>query len=423
MTDVRRLLEVTTDRLEAPGLAEQTLALTRRRARRRVATAALGAGAVVAAVVLGVQLEPGVPPPPGQATSPTAAPSTDTGEQPLRAPSIAPSQVQPFWDPATVADLPLDETTVLPPVLDPPEGALSLEHAPLQAFAAAVDTGERIGVVDPEGRWRTLAHPEAAIEPAYVHDTVALSADGATLVFAGTSTLWWAAAGEGTWRSVPYPADLDLRAEWDLRLVLVEPSVVQLNGYATRARESRATTWAVDLVSGSSRVLPFTLRETTASRGSTTVALRTDEGLPMLQEWRDGRLTRSMSLGAFDSLTNPVLGGGVVAASREVSSYGQPREPWEWDGLLVFDVDDGATRGYLPVRDRNAWYARAGLVPAAWVDADVLLTRVIPESEGRADSGTAHLVTWDVGSGTLARVASYDLGSRLVVAPDQLAAG
>lgn len=420
-TDLHDVLHRATDRIETPGLATTAmLRAQQRRALRHGLFAAGVAAAAVVAVVVGVRVvgSDGAAPPIAPSPPPTGAELVTPTQTPTVDPIDA-SIVQPEWDPAAVTDLPLAEGLGLPEVLDPPANPVPLADQPIIAAVAAVDTDEGIAVVDATGAWRSVDQPAPALSPAYVRDTIAISPEGTRVAFAGDDRLWWRDVRGGPWRSVPYPEELDLQAEWDLRLVLHGTEELLVNGYRTPVDgRSRAMTWAVDLGDGEAEPVPYDLGRS-AVRQNTVVTQTFPDTRRVLERRIDGIVT-SYAVDAYDSLLFLTLGETSVAAARESSSYHLPREDAERDGLLAFDLDTGRARAYLPVDDENAWYSRGGLVPLAWVGDDVVLARVTPKDSGGFDSGTAHLVTWDVESGALARVSSYDVTSPVVVAPDLL---
>lgn len=415
-TDLHDVLGRATNAIESPALfAGAWGAAQRRRARVRGAMGACAVSLAVTAVVVGVQVAG------SERTQPSLpTPSRTTYGSAEEAPPIAPDEVSPVWDPTTVASLPLDSQLALPQMLDPPASATSIEIAPLASAVAAVDTGDGIGLVSLNGSWRRADHPELPLEPAFVRDTVAISPGGETIVFAGATRLWWLDVKEGSWREVPYPVEMDLKAEWDLQLIVRSAHTAELSGYETVDNRSHLRTWRVDLRTATSTVAPYPL-DNTGSWGDTTVRLSVVDGRRVLNQWTDATLSRSMFVDAFHSLLFPAVGEASIAAVREVSSYREPRGATDWDGLLAFELDSGETRAYLPVRDRNAWYSRGGLIPVVWLNDDVVVARVIPKGSGGFQVGTAYLVTWNVETGSLARVSSYDEKTRLVLAPDILA--
>ena len=417
--DLHDVLARATDALDDPSVVGRAAAqararLARRRAALVVATVATTAAILVVAPRVGTadRTAPSyvTPTPTGQGFfTPTPTPS---------APSIEAEIVQAVWDPATVTDMPLAQGVALPDSLDPPLNAPDLETTPIRVAVAAVDTGDLIGLVDADGAWRTLAKPDAGPALAYGRDTIAISPEGTRIAFAGESELWWRDVRGGRWHTVSYPAEMDLAAEGDRPLVFTGTEELQVRGWA---RSEGARTWAVDLGNGVAEPLPYGLGPT-ATRYQTTVSLVTIDGRRVLQQYTNNQLSRDYYIDGFHSLLFPALSESSLAVAREVSSYTEPREGAEWDGLLAFDVASGRPHGYLPVEDENAWYSRAGLVPVAWVNDDVVLVRVIPKQSGGLESGTAYLATWDVESGgDLARVSSYDVTNRLVVATDLLA--
>lgn len=330
----------------------------------------------------------------------------------VAAPSIDPTTVHDLWDPETVTGLPRATSTTLPASLVAPPGARPLDEFPIQAAVAAVQTDDGVDLVDAGGSWRSVELPEAPVDLAFVPDLVALSSDGTVLVFAGTSRLWHVTTAEGAWRSVPYPDEMAQGAEVDLHLALAGPDRLLVSGYA-----DGEATWSVDLGTGEATRTPYLLGASGVD-GDHVAEVGVRRGHRYVDAWDGTTRTGTLEIDGFESLLFPSLRRTSVAAAREVGGWTTPRAGAEWDGLLVFDTIDGASRGYLPVRDDDGWYARYGLVPVGWVDDDVVLARVVPKSTRGVESATAHLVSWEVATGELAWVSSYDVDTHVALAAD-----
>lgn len=173
------LLHRATDRIDGPDLAARALAgARRRRARNRGVAAAVAAAAAVVVVVVSVELTAGggprVDPPPAQ--SPSPAPTTAVAT----APAIAPSRIQPVWDPRDVEGLPVTDLGV-PRVME------SLVPGVVDRPVAVLDDGERALLVSADGRSDDLALPDGLGE----QRTVSLSPDGTRLAVTGISGFFW----------------------------------------------------------------------------------------------------------------------------------------------------------------------------------------------------------------------------------------
>lgn len=139
MTDLHDLLDLATDRLDAPGLASGALATARRRRRNR--RAGVVALAAVTLVVAGVA---------------AAGLVGDAPSEPEPAPPVETIEPTPF-DPRTVEELPRsDVAPQIPAVLPVPGIAPRIEDDPLDRAVLAVDDGADILLLDEDGAWHCV---------------------------------------------------------------------------------------------------------------------------------------------------------------------------------------------------------------------------------------------------------------------------
>lgn len=419
-SELRGLLERATDRIEPADLVPDALTVSATVRRRRHAYAA-GVGVAAAVAVLAASLtlgqgERGEPSPAPSPPVPTVAPMdpTDPADGSPEAPGIPDSAVQPAWDPrelTRMSSLPMQDEVALPAVLDPPAGAPALQDAWLTAAVAAVDTGEDLALVDPDGAWRRLAYPAEALDVAWMRDSTALSSDGTRVGFTGVDGIWWHDVRGGDWHRVDYPFGTD--AEWDVRFEFAGTEEVLVSG----PRNS----YAVDLGDGRAEKLPFSLANTAASYGTSVHIYVDDLGRRRIDEWSERSIMRRSTItDSLGSLTRPATDGESLAAARGGSTGGTGQDPAMWDGLIALDLDGLTTRAFLPVRDRASYYSdNLYLGALTWVDEDTVLAGVVPRGQDWA-TGTQHLFTWNVETGDLARISVLSSELRPVLATDLL---
>jgi hypothetical protein len=168
MTDLRDLhdlLDLATDRLDAPGLATGALATAGRRRRNRRAGVVASAAAVL--VVAGVAVAGLV--------------GSDSSDEPMPAPSPPTRTVEPdlpTFDPTKVDDLPpapADLIPVLPDVLDVPTSTPTLAEDPVGAAVLTFARSDALKVLGVDGAWRHVPLPVEG-------GSVALSPDGTRLL-------------------------------------------------------------------------------------------------------------------------------------------------------------------------------------------------------------------------------------------------
>ncbi len=402
-SELRDLLERATDRIDAGDLAEAALAgTTAAHRRRRVYAAGVAAASVLVVVLAGLTLGGGGdqdPSPAPSPTPPTSSPSSSTDAE-LDAllalptpPSVDPAVIQPMWDPEAVADLPGVDIG-LPADLTPPDSPPALTSIP--AALAVVDDEQQLFVLDAAGAWSRLAYPEQALPAEFASPASALSRDGTRIVFTGRSTLWSRDVRGGDWREVSYPDGFLALEGWQVHL---EPQVAEM---LRLGRKSRS--WAIDLDTGTVEELGVDLGNTAWGGGDVTVRIQfTGKPYDMrVISWGiPGGPERSWRTNALHSLTGPAADQQSLAAVRGVGSYGEPREPFERNGLIALDLDDLSTRAYLPIVDPNYSYTDGGAMAVrGWLDADTVLVEVLL---GGAETGIRHLFVWNVETGDLSR--------------------
>lgn len=155
MLELRDLLILATDRIVSPQLEQVALQTARRRrTRRRVGEVAVVASALVATIVVGMQL--------GQRGNslPPSSPSSQTPTaEPTASPPVSDEKVWPRWDPRDVDQLPAAPDLIapsLPKVIDPPASSPLLSDQPVPAAVLAVEHDGVAQVLSSAGAWRTV---------------------------------------------------------------------------------------------------------------------------------------------------------------------------------------------------------------------------------------------------------------------------
>ncbi|GAA4382083.1 hypothetical protein [Nocardioides caricicola] len=380
MTDLRDLLDLATDRVEATGGAAAALSSARR---RRTARRSLAATATVVVLVAGVALvgriggDQTVEPAPAPTSTPTTVPV---------APAIARSAIQPVWDPRGAEGLPVVELGV-PRVME------SLTPGTVTRPVAVLDDGARAVLVSADGYSEELALPDGLGKAR----TVTISPDGRRLVAAGESGFFWREL-DGEWREVDgVPGEAQLT--W-----VPDSSGVVARGWPRAVR--------VDLEGG-------TVEELSYLKGASHIAFGPDGRIigtdpEMVVEWLDDQELGRYRKGSLEGLILPAVGDDAIAFTRANLVLGN--QPADRDGMVVVDRETLDTRAYLPVPDDHDYYAHAEeLRPLTWLSDDVLAFTVLP-----LDAPKEYLLTWNVETGELSRVSCWLSSETAVFATDLL---
>ncbi|WP_243060699.1 hypothetical protein [Nocardioides sp. SR21] len=381
MTELRDLLDLATDRVEAPGGAAAALGSARR---RRTARRSLAATATVVVLVTGVALagriggDRTVEPAPAPTSSPTTVVPV--------APAIPRSAVHPVWDPRGAEGLPVVELGV-PRVME------SLTPGTVTRPVAVLDDGSRAVLVSGDGYSEELTLPDGLGGAR----TVTISPDGQRLVAAGASGFFWRDL-DGEWREVDgVPGEA--RLTW-----LPDSSGVVARGWPRAVR--------VDLDGG-------TVEDVAYLEGVSHIGFGPDGRIvgtepQLVVEWGDGEEVGRFRTGELEGLILPAVGNDTIAFTRANLVLGD--QPADRDGLVAVDRETLETRAYLPVPDDHDYYAFAEeLRPLTWLSDDVLAFTVLPEGAPKE-----YLVTWNAETGELSRVSCWLSGETAVFATDLL---
>jgi hypothetical protein len=400
--DLHEVLERAAAPVERPDLAGAALARAHRVRVRRHGIAAGGAAvAVVAAVVVGTSLTGA---PSGRQPAPTGPPEGPPGAQTEAIPA---SVVQDFWDVPGVAELPLRDS-VLPEQLEQPASAPALAGAPVPAAAVSLwGEGDTTYLLSPDGEWRTVPHPGP--EPWLAE----LSDDGTRLAMPGPDGLevWDVAAGTST--VLPWPADarlpvadLVVRLRWDPdgeHVLLIGPRgswVLGLDG-TVEERPYPVNRYGEDVYfDDDGRVVELATLPRQAGREVVV--------------WDGSERVSRVDATPLESLDRAAVRGDLVAAVRGDGGWYSPREPSDWDGLVVFGRDDVTARAYLPIRDGASTYSDNGyLTVHGWLDDETVLAWVQPRVGQQEVGEEWYLVAWHYPSGELTRLSGGDGYARL----------
>ena len=419
MTDLQQVLDRATEHLASPDLAGRALASAHRRRVRRAA-----AGALAAVVLLGGAatwaVQDRVPRADVVKTPlPTPSPTRSTGADQLETddldvvlelptpPRIEESVVQPMWDPATAADLPLNDVG-LPASLAPPAGAPDLAGVP--AAVALVQDSSTASVADKDGRWWRVPLPEEALAIGeWRTEAARLSTDGTWLALPGRTALWALELSDPRWRRIDYPRGF-LRSRMFPLLVPMRGSQVVLG----RDRE-----WLVDLAAASFEELPNPLRTTAWGEGVLVSVGGSSWGMNLLSWGTVGGEQHSFRTDYLQAFTGAAVSADSLAGVRGVGTYGVPRALVDRTGLVALRLDDLSTRAYLPLKDPGFAMTDGGLMAVeGWLDRDTVLASA--GMVGPSTHGDRTLFTWDVDSGELRRVSTLPQSLTFDVAPELL---
>lgn len=386
MTDLHDLLDLATDRLEAPGLADRALTVAqRRRTVRRGVLASVAAVVLVVGVAVTTRLggAPAVEPMRVPVTSPTGVPART-------APAIAPDRIQPVWGPRGAEGQPVVELGV-PRVME------SLTPGEVTRPVVLLDDGSRARLVSADGLVHELDLPGGLTRGR----TVSLSPDGRRLVATGAGGFFWREI-DGDWQRLgAEDVPLEAQLSW-----LPDSSGVIVRGW------KRAV--LVDLASGEVAEQRFLEGVSHLGVAPDGTLVGVTEGRSVVQ-WRDGRETDRVSTAGLEGLVLPAVGGSDLAFARTNLSIADPPEPADRDGLLALDRETFETRAYLPVPDDHYYVHAEDLRPLTWLDDDTLAFTVLP-----AGAAKRYLMTWDVETGDISRVSCWARSFDAVFATDLL---
>jgi hypothetical protein len=399
--DLHEVLERAAAPVDRPDLARTALAGAHRiRVRRRGLAAGGASVVVVTAVVVGTSLGgPRAAQQPTPAPAPTRVPITQSG-------AIPESVVQDFWDVPAVAGLPLRDS-VLPEEVAQPPSAPDLADDPVPAAVLSLwGEGGVTYLLSPDGEWRSVPHPGP--EPWLAE----LSDDGTRLAMPGDDGLHvWDVTG-GSSRVLPWPdgtdlpvADLVVALQWAPdggSVLLVGPRgswSMGLDGTVER-RPYPSDRYSADVYHDErGRVVEL---DTLPRQAGREVVV-----------WDGSDRVSAVDATPLESLDRAAVRGDLVAAVRGDGGWYAPREPSDWDGLIVFGRDDATARAYLPIRDGASTYSDNGnLTVHGWLDDETVLAWVQPRV-GRQVGEEWYLVAWHHPSGELTRVSGGDSYARL----------
>jgi hypothetical protein len=331
-------------------------------------------------------------------------------------PAIDDAVVQVRWDPRTAADLPAVDLG-LPESLDPPADAPELTSMPP---AVAMVEGERgLSLVDTDGIWRRLSLPEQPLAVPSYSRTSRLSTDGTRVVFLGRTSLWSRDVRSTRWRRIDHPDGfLAPGVPTGARKI---PVVLPL--VAEHLVLQRDRTWFVDLDTETFEVVDASLLGTTWGGGTyVTTGPEPKYGFDVLQWGSLDGPTRAFRIDGLATLSSIVNDAGTAAAVRGACVGADAPGGPSRRALVALALDDLSARAYLPVRDPLGDYTcGSGLQTLAWLDPDTVLVSVRTSPGSEAAGRT--LVTWDVETGGLRRVAtlptgaSYDIASMALAVP------
>lgn len=391
---LRDLLERASD-VQARDLVDPARLEARRRTLRSRAGAAAAVAACTALVVAGVAVtdrHPDTSPerPAREPTSPTATP-TSSVPTPERDPDAI---AQPVWDPFTVVDAPVRDSSLPLALAAPTETPASVLDDPVPDVVLAwPEEGRELLLLSTNGEWRSI--PDSADPPgAYARPMVgapALSADGHRVAFsteAGVRVVDVTTGGDTT-----HPWPEPLAGPWDTAPELVWRGdglvIMHWRGTWSLDPDGRFARAGFDAGYGDSFAV--------APDGSAYVKDTEQRELLTL----DGdRVQRRVPVPWWGQRLAADDNGLVVFVGGTDSTWGR-------NGPMVVDATTGAVEAYAPIRDPNSVYSDNGhLTPLGFLDPDTVLLKVGPMDFDTMDLGEGewHLIAWSFRTGAFERI-------------------
>ncbi len=407
------LVETAAD-VPAPDLAASTWARARRTRRRRRTGAVALVAAAAAVIVVGVRTvdndaarqDPADTP--SEPDAVTTTPPEQSSNPPDSAPEgIDPAVVQPAWAPQRWDSLPWADTA-LPRSLDPTTGSVVSTPAATAVAVVQLPTGQgsTLYVLGADGAWHELE----GVDIGPVED-----AGGYTASALGVTGL----SPDGTRLAVPQPHELLV-----IDLSDVSVDIFDVPGFPTAAAvwtpdgdevllgtEAHPDGVLVDVTDGSTTSVPYQPdRAVFAADGTAVEAWSRPTDLPPYELRRyppDGSDPQAEPLvvdpAPWPGAVATIGGDGVIVAATEVDSWGIPRGPEEWPGVVVLDAETAEPLAMLPWRLDSPMNR---MTPLGMLDDDTVLVRF-------ADK----VVAWDYVSGDLSRVGELPESQVLSIGP------
>ncbi|WP_101525846.1 hypothetical protein [Nocardioides houyundeii] len=388
MSEFHELLTRATDRIESPRLEHAALQTARRRrTRRRGAAAAVVTSALVATVVVGIQVADRgdrVAPAPPTAQNPTSAPSAEaSGPQ---------EKVWPQWDPRDVDQLPAAPDRIapaLPEVIDPPTSSPALSDDPVGSAVLAVEQDGLAQVLGTGGEWRTVPidgrFPVVSLSPQGTRLAVYYGYDDRVGVYDIGVTVHDLATGSS--RTLEPPAGFEPRddAGW---MLLDEETLLFSSG---------PQTYAVAIDSGEAEEMSLPTGMSTTLDPAGDWLSSADFAEPNVLTDYAGGTPREVSMDRTGRLLRIQADEDTVVGTTDDDQA---------FSVVVADRQTLTPQFRLPVLDYEGNYSNWGLGPVALADDGTVLLRVA--AIGRRVDGF-RLVAWDPAGGDLSIVTSTAL--------------
>ena len=224
---------------------------------------------------------------------------------------------------------------------------------------------------------------------------MAVSPDGSRIAVVGRR-VFAVASGDG-WTSLPLPSKFSGSGDFYVDLHFVGNDRLLLGEWSRF--------WQVDALTGDAIRLPFDVIDEVVPAGESIVADRYSDTEPnALELWRDGESRVIGDTAALESTQRPASDGVSLATVRANGATYDGGDATDTDGLLALTLDGLDVRGFLPVPTRNTYYSdSANLTPIGFTSPDTVLAEVRPAKSPR----TTWLITWNVETGELRKVASF----------------
>ncbi len=363
-----------------------------------------GVAAVATAAVLALTLPQVLA---GTDRSPSPAPDVTPTPEPslVPAPPLEASDF-PRWDPFTLPDLPLGES-VLPEVLDPPDGAPSVLDRPLSAAVVAWPQEARdLMLLGIDGSWRSVPNTADAAD-GYLSEVLApvLTLDGTRVGMSTREGIVIVDVTTGTRKVHPWPPEIpqptDTLPELDW---LPGDRQIHVNYWNKQ--------WIVDAADGSDRPAPWS----PVGEGWGYPIAVDPEGVVVqhrfdhndLVAWDDDRIVNDVPAAWWGE--RYVARHGLVAFTGNIASGAQ-------GGPAVVNRDTAEVVAWLRLPDRNGEYSDNGhLTVQGFLNKTTLLVKVAPMRFGEMQPGqeTWYLATWNYETGAIERLTSGDTRMRTI---------
>lgn len=407
-SELRDLLERSTDAIVGADLAASALEGARQQRGRRRAAGVVMAVAATVAVAVGVgQLASGGT----RSNDPVDTPSTSTSVPvPPPTPSAtAGPATQPLWDPFSITEAPWGSMGLPETFVAPSSPGETVASQPMDGVVVAWPQEDAdLQLLGTDGGWRTVPGTRDAVEGA-LYGTVRpiISSDGTRVAMSTNAGILVVDVTTGEETTIPWPDEI--APPWD-----TAPGLRWLPGDEGFVVLHWRHTWLVDLDGGDRRA-PYRGGYVSIGVDPDGMVYQNDYQRRTLITWEGDEAVREVPLYQCERLA---AGYGLLACTTGSLEPGR-------SGPVVVDPATGDVVAYAPIKDRNAVYSDNGhLTALGFLDPETVLLVVGPADfrTGEVGEESWHLVAWEFRTGTFERITSGDSRMQTVaVAPGLLA--